>query len=225
MIPSLPLTSLVAASLALLLTGCETLPNTPRDGARDGPFYAPTNVRATERLPESVRRIVLLPSGAAYPRLTEKTLLDIDHALATGLTRSARAEVSTLDRETLARISGRPQLLSTDLLAPDFLTRVAAHTGADAVLLVDVTAYSPYPPLVLGLRARLVEIKGTKALWNFDNIVSAADPSVANSARARALQATANRSTPGDRSHAVLQNPAAFADYVADVVWNTLPTR
>lgn len=223
--PSRPLTSLAAALMALLLAGCETLPNSTHDGARTGPFYAPANVRAAERLPESVRRIVLLPCGAAYPRLTEKTLLDIDRALATGLTRSARAEISTLDRETLARIAGRPQLLSTDLLAPDFLTRVAARTGADAVLFVDVTAYSPYPPLVLGLRARLVEIKETQALWNFDNIVSAADPSVANSARARSIQAAANRATPGDRSHAVLQNPAAFADYVADTLWATLPPR
>lgn len=221
--PALP--ALAAAFLALLLAGCETLPNTKPDGARTGPFYTPTNVRAAERLPESVRRIVLLPCAAAQPRLTEKTLLDIDRALATGLTRSARAEISTLDRETLTRLSGRPQLLSTDLLAPDFLTRVAAHTGADAVVFVDVTAYSPYPPLVLGLRARLVEIKETEALWNFDDIVSAADPSVANSARARALQATANRATPGDRSHAVLQNPAAFADYVADTLWATLPPR
>ena len=42
---------------------------------------------------------------------------------------------------------------------------------------------------------------------------------------ARALKSTAGGSTPGDRSHAVLQNPLAFADYVADTAWATLPPR
>jgi len=37
-----------------------------------------------------------------------------------------------LDRATLARLAGRPNLLSTDLIPLDFLERVAAHTGADA---------------------------------------------------------------------------------------------
>jgi hypothetical protein len=225
MMPSRPLPSLAAAFLALLLAGCDTLPRAKPDGARTGPFYAPANVRAVERLPETVRRIVLLPCGAADPRITEDTLRDLDGILAAGLTRSARAEISTLDRETLARFSGRPNLLSTSLLPADFLARVVAQTGADAVLFVDVTAYSPYPPLVLGLRARLVEARAADPLWNFDNIVSTADPAVVNSARARALRSTGTASAPGDRSHTVLQNPLAFADYVADVAWNTLPPR
>lgn len=210
---------------SLLLSGCDTLPLPKADGARTGPFYTPANVRAAPRLPENVRRIAILPCGAADPRLTEDTLRDLDRILATGLTRSARAEVSTLDRPTLARIAGRPNLLSTALIPVDFLDRVAAQTGADAVLFVDVTAYSPYPPLVLGLRARLIGIKDAAPLWNFDNIVSTADPSVVNSARARALKSTPAGAAPGDRSHAVLQNPPAFADFVADTVWATLPPR
>lgn len=225
MMPPRPLPSFAAAFLALLLAGCDTLPVAKPDGARTGPFYTPANVRAAARLPDTVRRIVLLPCGAADPRITEDTLRDLDGILAAGLTRSARAEISTLDRETLDRFSGRPNLLSTSLLPADFLNRVVAQTGADAVLFVDVTAYSPYPPLVLGLRARLVEAQAAAPLWNFDNIVSTADPAVVNSARARALRGTRTASTPGDRSHTVLQNPLAFADYVSDVAWNTLPPR
>lgn len=225
MMPPRPLFSFSAAFLALLLAGCDTLPLAKPDGARTGPFYAPTNVRAAAHLPETVRRIVLLPCGAADPHITENTLRDLDRILATGLSRSARAEISTLNRETLARIAGQPNVLSTALLPADFVARVAAQTGADAVLFVDVTAYSPYPPLVLGLRARLVETKNSESLWNFDNIVSTADPSVVNSARARALNSTHNSATPGDRSHTVLQNPPAFADFVAETIWATLPPR
>ncbi len=225
MTPPRLLVSFSTAFLALLLAGCETLPLSKPDGARTGPFYTPSNVRAAARLPESVRRIVLLPCGAADLRITEDTLRDLDRSLAAALTRSARAEISTLDRATLGRIAGRPNLLSTSVLPADFLARVSAATGADAVLFVDVTAYSPYPPLVLGLRGRLIETKEAVSLWNFDNILSTTDPAIVNSARARALKSTAGGSTPGDRSHAVLQNPLAFADYVADTAWATLPPR
>ena len=172
MTPPRLLVSFSTAFLALLLAGCETLPLSKPDGARTGPFYTPSNVRAAARLPESVRRIVLLPCGAADLRITEDTLRDLDRSLAAALTRSARAEISTLDRATLGRIAGRPNLLSTSVLPADFLARVSAATGADAVLFVDVTAYSPYPPLVLGLRGRLIETKEAVSLWNFDNILS-----------------------------------------------------
>jgi hypothetical protein len=219
------LLSLAAVSLSLLFSGCDTLAIPKPDGARTGPFYTPANVQAAPRLPDTLRRIVLLPCGADTPRITEETLRDIDRSLAAGLIRSARAEVTTLDRATLARITGRLNLVSTSVLPADFMERVAAQSGADAILFVDVTAYSPYPPLTLGLRARLVEIKGAVPLWHFDNIVSTTDPSVVNSARARSLKSNSNNSSPGDRSHAVLQNPLAFADFVADTVWNTLPPR
>lgn len=199
----------------LLLAACGTIPKS--DGARSGPFYTPANVRAVDRLPAGLRRIVLLPCAAGDPRLTETTLLDIDRLLASTLTASARAEIVT--------IPNRARILSSASLPAGFLDRVARETGADAVLLVDVTAYSPYPPLVLGLRARLVEPGAVKNLWNFDNVVSTADPAVVNSARAHALRRTAASGAPGDLSHAVLQNPLAFAGYVCEATWQTLPPR
>jgi hypothetical protein len=213
-----------SALAALLLTGCTTLPKAP-DGARTGPFYIPANVHAVSRMPETVRRIVLLPAAAADPHLTEDTLRNLDRILATALTRSARAEVTTIDRDAFARIVGRPSILSTATLPADFISRVVSASGADALLFVDVTAYSPYPPLVLGLRARLIEIKTGASLWNFDNIVSTARPEVVNSARAHGLRRTPVTMTPGDLSYTVLQNPLSFADYVADATWSTLPPR
>ena len=212
----------VAIGSILLLAGCGTTP--ARDGARTGPFYKPANVRAVERLPAGLRRIVLLPC-AAVPALTEPTLRDLDRTLATTLTAAARAEVVPLADEQAVRLAGRPRILSTATLPAGFLGRIARETGADAILLVDVTAYSPYPPLVLGLRARLV-LPGTgEDLWNFDNIVSTTDPAVVNSARARALRRTPASGSPGDLSHTVLQNPLDFAGYVAEATWQTLPPR
>jgi hypothetical protein len=96
--------------------------------------------------------------------------------------------------------------------------------AADAVLFVDVTAYSPYPPLALGLRTRLAPIRETEILWATDLHFSAADPSVANSARRHALS-LAKSSGPADLSHTILQNPTRFAGYAAAATFATLPPR
>lgn len=223
--PTPRLLRLLLAPALLALAACGSLPR--QDSARTGPFYTPANVRAEDRLPENIRRVALLPCASADSRLTDASLRELDPILAATLTRAARAEIAPVSRESLARLGGRPGLLSTAVLPRDLLARVAAETGADAVVFVDVTAYSPYPPLVLGLRARLVEIDGDtpEALWHFDNVFTAADPAVVNSARAHVLRRAAASTSPGDLSHTVLQNPLAFADYAAAAAWSTLPPR
>jgi hypothetical protein len=208
---------------ALALAGCSAIPK--MDGARFGPFYTPANVHGVSALPESVRRIALLPCAGADSQLTETTLLDLDRILATTLTGSARAEITSISVDQLARFGARTRTLSTSTLPVDFLKRVAAETGADAVILTDVTAYSAYPPLSLGLRSRLVDIKTGAALWNFDNIFSANVTAVANSARAHLRNRASATLNPSDLSYIVLQNPLAFADYAAGATWSTLPPR
>lgn len=208
----------------LLLAGCVTTPPRP-DGARTGPFHTPANVRAADYFPEEIRRVALLPCASGGPRLAETTLADLDRVLATNLVASARAEVVPVSRQRLRTLAGRPAVDSTAVLPADLVARVLAETGADALVFVDVTAHSAYPPLVLGLRARLVRPGDDQTVWNFDNLFSAARPEVANSARAHALgRETATRS-PADLSHAALQNPLMFADYAADAMWSTLPPR
>ncbi len=223
MIP-LRLRLLLAAAVLPGLTACTSLIPKP-DTAVTGPFYAPANVRKIDRMPEHIRRIALLPCAAVGPRLNSDTLDQLDRVLGAALTGAARAEVAQVPRERLALLTGRPELASTAVLPVDLLPRIASETGADAILLVDVTAYSPYPPLVLGLRARLVDAKDGNSLWNFDNVFSATDPTVVNSARAHALGRTTSTATPADFSYAVLQNPLIFADYASVTTWRTLPAR
>lgn len=214
---------LAFTALLPLLSACSSVTLKP-DPARTGPFYAPANVRKVDRLPASVRRIALLPCASAGPRLTEDTLGQLDRTLATTFTATARAELVPVSRETLARLFGRPAYVSTDPLPHEFLNRVASLAGADAVAFVDITGYSPYPPLSVGLRARLVTPDGG-ALWHFDDLFTASEPAVVNAARAHVLGRTTTTGAPTDLSRTILQNPAAFSDYVATAVWNTLPPR
>lgn len=224
MSPRAPLLATLSAVALLTLAGCSTF--SKPDGAVTGPFYAPANVRGVAVLPVEIRRVAILPVAADGPLITEESLITLDRTLATTFNRAGRAELSPVDRTTFARIAGgNRSLVSTSVLPNDFLNRIAKITGADAVLFVDVTAYAPFPPQVLGLRSRLVSVKTGEPLWNFDNVFTANDPTVVNAARRHILRAPVSTQAPADLSLTVLQNPERFADYASSATWATLPTR
>lgn len=217
------LTSLVIlATACLVLTGCESVPS--MDSARTGPYFIPQNVRGVDRLPANVRRIALVPV-AGLATVPESSLARLDEAFLAELTRSARAESILVTRDLMARLTGSRQLFSTDALPHDFFAKLSGATQADAVLFVDLTAYAPYPPLKLGIRAKLVGIASGQMLWAFDNLFDANQPSVVNAARKHYLDANPSSSRKGDLSSTVLQNPSRFGTYVASATFVTLPLR
>lgn len=204
--------------------GCSAV--TKKDGAVDGPFYVPTNVKAAAKIPAEVRRVVVLPS-AGGPSLTEETLTALDDAFQTELNKTNKFEVVPLSRDTLAAITGARQISSVEKLPTiliDKLFNIYNPYGADAVLLIDVTTYSPYTPLVLGMRAKLVRVTDGEILWAADNVFSASDASVANAARKHAAELGNDRGST-NMSHTILQNPQRFAGYVAASTFKTLPPR
>ena len=94
-------------------------------------------------------------------------------------------------------------LSAASTLPPELLPMLQREFAADAVLFVDLTAYSAYRPLLLGLRAKLATIDGTRLLWSFDDSFAASNPAVANSARHYFLGGP----LPTDLTPAVLQSP------------------
>lgn len=210
----------VSGFLALLV-GCSELPKS--DPAKAGPFFTPVNATRLGRLPAEVRRVVLLPAYGSS-QMTEESLDRIDQAVAEELNRTGRFETAVASREQFSRLFGARALSSIEALPHDALAKLAKTYGADAVLFTDVTAFSPYPPLVLGLRMKLAQVSDQQILWAADNVFSASDPGVANSARRHALKLGTDRG-PGDLSHTILQNPSRFASYAAAATFETLPGR
>jgi hypothetical protein len=103
------------------------------------------------------------------------------------------------------------------------MNRLRQEFGADAVMFIDLTVFKPYRPLSLGVRAKLATVDGdVRLIWTFDNVYSAATPSVANSARAHFLESDGGR-IPADLTPSVLQSPGRFASYVAASAFSTLP--
>lgn len=211
---------LVFAPFALLV-GCSELPKS--DPAKAGPFFTPSNVTRLGRLPAELRRVIVLPS-AGGPQMTEESLERIDRAITEELTRTGRFEVAVMPRESFHRLFGPRALSPVDPLPPDLFDKIVKNYGADGVVFTDVTAFSAYPPLNLGLRIKLANVVDHQIVWAADNLFSAADPAVANSARRYALKLGADRG-PGDLSHTILQNPSRFASYAAASSFEALPAR
>jgi hypothetical protein len=125
----------------------------------------------------------------------------------------------------MARLVGVRQVDSTGVLPHNLFEQIQRATEADAILLIDVTALSSYPPLKVGLRAKLFEFGSAELLWAFDDVFDATQPSVQNAARRHYLEGSDYLLMTADRSPVVLQSPSRFAAYVARTMFRSLPPR
>ena len=101
---------------------------------------------------------------------------------------------------------------------------LGAKYDAQAVLFVDVTAYQPYRPLTLGIRAKLASVADHRLVWSFDEIYSTNDPRVVAAVR-RFYEHNELGNLPFDLTPDDLQSPGRFAAYAANQTFETLPAR
>ncbi len=219
------MTSPAAASLRLAITlgaaawvaGC--MHPGPYDAARVGPFFAPANV---EREPTigGLRRVVVLPLWAAHPVSTESAAA-FDEVFLNALQQEHRFEVVALTRDECLRRFRRESLSSSGALPTNLLKVLKAEFAADGVLFLDLTVFSAYKPITIGVRGKLASVDGARLIWTFDNVFAADEPTVANAARHHFIDR--DKAAPIDMTPAVLQSPARFAAYVAAATFATLP--
>lgn len=211
---------IAAVALLALVAGCMVPPID--DPARTGPYYNPVNHAGDAQLPATLRRIVLLPSagGSIAP---PESVIALDAVFLTELQKQNRFEIVTLTRAECQRRFHVEEFLSTAALPADFMGVLRREFAADAVIFIDVTVFKPYRPLAIGVRAKLATLgDDVRLLWTFDNIFSAADPTVANAARHHFVDSD-RRGVPADLTQGVLQSPSRFAGYVAAKMFETLP--
>ena len=192
----------------------------PNDSSRVGPFFEPSNVAADPTL-GGIRRVVLLPVwiGSSAP---EESANDLDAVFRQALQNQNRFEIVTLSRAECLRRFGVSALSSSASLPNDFIPTIQRVYAADAVLFLDVTVYRAYHPLALGIRGRLAAVSNLRLVWTFDNVFSADDARVANSARHFYLESE-HQGVPADLTPSVLQSPGRFAAYAANATFATLP--
>ena len=211
---------LAAVSLIGLLGGCMT--PSMDDPARTGPFFVPSNHTGDAQLPPTIRRVVLLPAAVGNVAPPESGA-DLDPVLVTELQKRNRFEIVSISRAECRQQFRVEEFSTTGALPHDFMGVLRRRYAADAVLFVDVTVYKAYRPLAIGVRAKLATTgDDVRLLWTFDNVFSAADARVANSARRHFLESD-RRGVPADITQGVLESPSQFAGYVAAETFATLP--
>lgn len=217
-------TRLLAGALLLLLTGCQSWRDDFIDDAQNKQFYRPTNFNGEKQLPAGLRRVLVLPVFGGQV-VTAETSGALDEIIVSALQQKARFEVVSVSREEIQRRFSQPEFSSAALLPGGFLADLSRAHGAEAVLFVDVTLYSPHAPLRVGFRAKLVAVADVRLIWTFDDAFSAADPTVVNSIQRSGRKEGLAARVPADMTVGTFQSPRRFAAYAADTMFETLPPR
>ena len=210
---------LPALCLALLAGGCTSLDPHLSDL---GPVYQPTNTHGPAVWPTDIRRVAVLPAHDASGLLPANFVTTYDALWRRTLDRSQRAEFIGLSRPQLTTWTSHETLAASSVLPMDLLPRIGRETDAQAVLFLDLNHCTPYPPLALSFRARLVNISSGETIWMADELFDSGRDSTARAAR---RYAQANTSGPGDATSGILQSPARFAEYAFQAVCELLPPR
>lgn len=215
----------LALGLLPFLPGCASTPASSERTASDE--FKPANYRAAAaRLPGEVRRVALLPLTCddATPETTagRDAMAPI---LAQELAATGRFELLELSAADLAIWTGKSAWTAEEPLPSDLLTRLHERTGCDAVVFARLTRFRAYPPLVVGLRLRLVQVNPThETLWSADEVLDASDPAVNRGARRhQSAQRPANAALADSSS--ILYTPRLFGRYAARTLTSTLPAR
>ncbi|OHE71241.1 MAG: hypothetical protein A2007_00165 [Verrucomicrobia bacterium GWC2_42_7] len=204
--------------LASLLIGCGTR-EIKRDLIPPPPPYKPKNVFAPkETIP--LRRVVLLP--IYFEERDAPFLLSLEDIFSCELIKNACFEVVTASKEEMAQLFGKQQINSSSNFPQNFFPLLNNKYDADGVIFIDLLRYQPYKPIIIGIRAKLVEIKTGKILWAFDNIFDAGSPRVSYAAKLFQMK-NEQQDYPLDNSDSILHSPSKFSKYVASEAFKTLP--
>lgn len=186
--------------------------------------YRPANVLSAPVWPAAVKRVAVLPVACGLADVPADYFSAHDPIWRAALQGSHRAEFVAVSRADLARWSGRSSFSTAQLLPPDFLERMAAFTGADAVAFLEVTSFSPYGAVSIGFRARITEVASKGTLWALEDVIHMDDTSVSQVAK-DVLSRRETRSSAASELNGVRLNPSRAIGYVATAIAQTLPPR
>jgi hypothetical protein len=210
---------LAFCALLLLGSGCRTTKRV--SDVPVGPSYSPANFTRVASLPADFQRVAILPF---HHEAGEGARLDeLERVFLAELIGSGRFETAPVGRNWMAATAGRQSFASHQSLPMGFVEAVAGEFSADGVLFTDLTVYSPYRPVAIGIRSRLIDRNGN-TLWAIDELLDSGRPNVSRGARVFAAGQAA-QAFPLDSHRSVLHSPARFGQYTAHTIYQTLPAR
>lgn len=212
--------------LATLLSGCKTAGGTDQYGRYLNSDYKPVNILDDNdaALPEEMVRVAVLPiNGAGLdPEMRER----LESTFRSELSKTMRFEIVAVDHAELEERYRQRQFLTTDRLPADFLAFVEQRTAADAVLFTEFTHFSPYRPIAIGVRSRLVDLASGESIWAADSLFDSADARISRAAtRFHGRDGIEQSMQRPEVAVPALQSPNRFAEYAAASLYATLPIR
>ncbi len=206
----------VAWGFAVLFGGCQTT----KKATAFVHSPTPQNYFSGEPVGYPIRRVALLPIfNDKYPA---ENLRVLDSAFNTELTKKSLFEVVPISRSSLESLFGERQLNSVENLPPDLMAKLRDRYGVDAILFTDITHYSPYRPISVGVRAKLIDAASGEIRWAFDYLFDSGNPAIAVAAKTYQTRFNQdNQPLPGDGG-AVLISPTRFARFVANQTYVSL---
>jgi hypothetical protein len=212
----------IAAWLFLgLAAGCSVLPKSEH-AAMKPTSPVSLNHGGDARLPSALHRVVILPLAGGTVASPE-SVSALDPVLIAALQLQNRFEVVPLTREECRRYFQTDEISSVSAIPANLMSVLKREYAADAVLFIDLTVYRAYHPLALGLRAKLATLDDAHLVWTFDNVFSADDPAVAESA-IRYLKGRDQGGLPADLIAVDLESPLRFGTYASTAMFATLPS-
>jgi hypothetical protein len=192
-----------------LVTGCQSGRRTTVSARPDAPqnWFLPTNPG------RMIRRVAMLP--VYHARIPGEVLKDIDAALVSELSKKAVFEVVPLSRTEMEGLIGVREVSSVERVPGDLFRKLQEQYGVEGVMLTDLTHYSPYRPVSVGVRSKLVDIESGRIHWASDVLLDSSNAGVAAAAREyQKVLCRDNFPIQGDGG-TVLMSPRLFVKFAA----------
>ena len=197
-------------SLACLaLTACQTKHASAVKPRPDAPqnWFLPTEPGRV------MRRVAMLP--IYHARLPGEILKDVDVALTAELAKKSLFEVVPISRPEMEALINVREVASVERIPGDLFRKLRDQYGVEGVMLTDLTHYSPYRPVSIGVRSKLVDIETGRIHWASDVLLDSSNANVASAAREyQKLYCRDNFPIQGDGG-TVLMSPRLFVKFAA----------
>jgi hypothetical protein len=207
-----------AVAVAFACAGCSSVPH---NGSGE-PNHADVNAySAFTTVPWTVQRVVVLPvAGDAADSTMADGIEALEPLLVAELIKTRKFEVIRATPESTRALTGMRQWTGSEALPADFLETFRLNYGCDAVLFCELTRFRPHPPLAVGWRMKLVDVRTREILWAGDDLFDSGNPTVLRSAKRYH-----GRELNTGSDWAMERSPRRFGQYAAAQVFATLPER
>jgi hypothetical protein len=214
---------LALIAMLALLSGCET-PGA-MTVALQTPYKPDDIFLASGKLPGEIKRVAVLPLACDARQTDLAAGRDaLGPVLFAELIKVKKFEVIQISREELWRLTGRADWSGVEVLPANMLDSLKKESGCDAVLFCELTEFRAYPPLAVGWRLKLVDVRQRKTLWAGDEHFDAGNPAVLSGAR---LYQHHGQVVLDDDSGGwlAMNSPRWFGEYSIGSLLGTLPAR